>query len=702
MKRKISLTQLKFQHYLAAGALMTLTVVAPARAESQSSPTLHNLTFTPNADGKTCTLTAANADTAEKYSVVIPEKVEIMSGGATATYTVTGVAERCFEYNFMIADIEFPASVTTLGNAIFEHSYVEKVTFLGGITSIPDNTFASCYHLTTVVLPETVTAIGSHAFSGCTALTTLNLPEGITTIGDYALYNTYNATHTLPAGVTVIGNNAFQSTAMSSPLVIPAGLSQWGAASFENSTAPLNVVLAPGVTSIPESAFSNSVINYIFIPESVTGISDKAFYLTTIYSMKVNTSTPPPVTSQTFTPNRLIHGRLYVPLGSESLYAAAEGWKYFNEIIPVNNTVTDGTFTYRIDATSRGARLIGTDWHLPHDITIPAKITVDVDGHQMTLPVLSVEPYALAGHSEIQRAYIAAEEVGEGAFADCGSLFYVCLRQNVVSVESNAFSGCRVQDVEVCRSPYPTHIEYDTFDASVYSTGRLTLPAPAVENIPGTGLEHFIVKISKPENLTVDGITYSYPDSDNNVSIADGTKVTGLRELLPEVTLNVYLQNLSCAVTGISEKAFASNTSLESVTLPSSITTIGADAFSGCSNLTAVKALSAEPAELDPSAFDTDTYQTAKLTVPDKAAVNSYREAPGWMNFYSIVPATVSAVEEIDQDAAPTITVAGRDIIAPAGSRVYSLDGAELTPRNLLPGVYIVVLQGKAVKTVIR
>ena len=91
-------------------------------------------------------------------------------------------------------------------------------------------------------------------------------------------------------------------------------------------------------------------------------------------------------------------------------------------------------------------------------------------------------------------------------------------------------------------------------------------------------------------------------------------------------------------VTTIGENAFKNCTGLTSVTLGSGVTSIGANAFYGCTALATVTCQRSTPATIQSSTFDNSHYSTVTLKVPSTSAVNSYKAANYWKNFYVIVP----------------------------------------------------------------
>lgn len=61
------------------------------------------------------------------------------------------------------------------------------------------------------------------------------------------------------------------------------------------------------------------------------------------------------------------------------------------------------------------------------------------------------------------------------------------------------------------------------------------------------------------------------------------------------------------------------------------------------------------------------------------------------------------AVEGVEADGAAEVIVDGSDIMAPAGARVYAMSGAEVSPRGVAAGIYLVRLaSGKTVKVMVK
>ena len=191
------------------------------------------------------------------------------------------------------------------------------------LTNIDNFAFRFCESLYTLDLPETVTNIGRYAFYGCKSLSELAIPGDMEHIGSYAFLGTnelnlYFANEELPAyldenwdhgtrgyyvGVTsVVEDGDYRYAILESgniaiieylgnaaavdltTLNFGAPITQIGGSAFKDS-AVKSIVLPDTLTSIQAEAFAYSNLTSIVIPANVTFIGREAFAHTDITTL---------------------------------------------------------------------------------------------------------------------------------------------------------------------------------------------------------------------------------------------------------------------------------------------------------------------------------------------------------------------------------------------------------------------------------
>ena len=171
------------------------------------------------------------------------------------------------------------------------------------LTNIDNFAFRFCENLTELDLPETVTNIGRYTFYGCKSLSQLTIPANVEHIGSYAFLGTndinlYFTSENLPAyldedwdrnirgyytGVSEVAEMGDYKYA-----VLPSGSIAILEYLGTEEHIDLNQVdLGGSITVIGGSAFKDSTVKTIVLPETLTAIQAEAFQYTALESVTI-------------------------------------------------------------------------------------------------------------------------------------------------------------------------------------------------------------------------------------------------------------------------------------------------------------------------------------------------------------------------------------------------------------------------------
>ena len=142
----------------------------------------------------------------------------------------------------------------------------------GVLTGLNKGAFYNCTGLTFVTIGNGVTSIGGYAFYGCTGLTSITIPDSVTSIGN-------NAFKDCPIENATMPTNAISSIpkAKLTTVVINGG-ENIPTSAFKGCTGLTSVTIGNSVTSIGWGAFQGCKgLTSITIPNSVTIIDWDAF-----------------------------------------------------------------------------------------------------------------------------------------------------------------------------------------------------------------------------------------------------------------------------------------------------------------------------------------------------------------------------------------------------------------------------------------
>ena len=244
--------------------------------------------------------------------VEVPEKTE--NG---YFYQFNSVGEHSIDYVMKSSGVEQVYDEAT-------DSYIEQTVQYSGC-SMSTFMFRECVDVTNIKIPNSVTSIGNNSFGGCNHLTSV-------TIDNNTVYDSRNGCNAviktedntlicgckstvIPNDVTSIDYNAFQNCFGLTSVTIPNSVTSIGQQAFYECRSLTSVTIGSGITTIRSGAFDNC--------SSLTRIEIKAIVPPTIDEMYVfsNTNSCP----------------IYVPDESVNAYKTTGWWtKYAQRIFPIN------------------------------------------------------------------------------------------------------------------------------------------------------------------------------------------------------------------------------------------------------------------------------------------------------------------------------------------------------------------------------
>ena len=196
-------------------------------------------------DGSAC---AAGIGSCSDANIVIPPVT-------TDGYIVNEISASAFQGNNMIASVDIPGTVVSIGRCAFLHcSSLSQLNLRNGIVSISNSAFSDC-RISSLVIPSSVSEWSSSVFQ-FNPLTTVVIEDGVTYIPDKAFFSCSSLAHIdIPNSVTSIGDNAFGLCSSLVHVEIPGSVTNIGDYAFGYCGALSDIAIPDEVESIGENAF---------------------------------------------------------------------------------------------------------------------------------------------------------------------------------------------------------------------------------------------------------------------------------------------------------------------------------------------------------------------------------------------------------------------------------------------------------------
>ena len=498
------------------------------------------------------------------------------------------------------------SGITELGYSMFSNcTQLTSVSLPSGLKRIGSCLFLGCTRLSAITIPSSVTTIESNAFTHCDSIAAITLPSGLRTMGDAVCSQMAKlTTATVSGGVTYLSNYAFNDCPSLKTITLPNTVRSIGICAFRYDTALKDVYFNGSVTQWTSiqiagegnSALYNADVHCTGLPApAVTGGNDSQGRPT----LKWNTVTGAA---------KYEVYRARSKDGDYIKYSTVTGTSYTN----ISYIENGNTYYYKVRALDAS----GTAGAWSDVVAVTCRLgltapTVTGGNDAQGRPTLKWNAVTGAAKYEVYRArsmngdYIKYSTVTGTSYTNIsyienGNTYYYKVR----ALKSDGTAGAWSSIVSVTyRKPAAATVA----SGKCGDSASWKLDAEGTLTISGTGatydffddynctapwydaeLRLRIKKVVVEKGITYVG-TWAFYDCSEMTSVSLPTTLETMGASVFMDCTSLTSVTIPAGVTFISGDFFRGCTSLKSVTLPDSLRETGGCTFMYCTSLTSVR-----------------------------------------------------------------------------------------------------------------
>lgn len=467
------------------------------------------------------------------------------------------------EYSDMLT-LNLATSARLIHTSAFEGYTNLNTINLSNVSSLWDSCFKDCTALENIGLSSNITYMGTNVFDGCTALEKATIEP---TIFDLPADSFANCTSLVSSqgedGLVVggyikqLGERAFKDCTALTAINCTNALTSIGANAFENDEALTSFSMglnSTGSITIGDEAFKGcEKLADIELPVPTITLGTDSFLNAfasevTVQAPKSFLSNLPGTSSYNY-----IYPAFVTSIANDEFRSDT---KLLSVVVPETITsMSDSAFRQCTNLTSA---VLNNATIGDHAFTNCSSLT-DVSMTAAT----SLGRWAFQGCTALTGIELpdTLTTIGQSAFIGCSSLQSIDLPETVTAIGNNAFQGCAALDsVILPENATGTLTLGDSVFNGCSALERVDLPVGTLT--VGTTIFN---------NALANEIWLKAPFNSSLVSAIPSGKAVNF--IYPSFT------------TSIAANEWKNNTNLKSITVPETVTSVGADAFRGCTGL---------------------------------------------------------------------------------------------------------------------